>query len=123
MSRTTFLAAALGAALISMPAFAAGPDRAIILAQGGGGGGGGGSSDGSGGLSGSTPGSPGTGQLGSTPQNMQGRTQQPAQGSAVPLSPTQGRGAPEPGANAGAMQTAPGGTAVMPGDRGSQPRR
>ena len=113
MSRTTFLAAALGAALISSPVLAAGPDHAIILAQSGG----------SGGLSGSTPGSPGTGGLGSTPQNMQGRTQQPAQGSAVPLAPTQGRGAPEPGVNPGAMQTAPGGTGVMPGDRSNQPRR
>ena len=88
----------------------------IVLAQGGGGGGGT-AGGGGGGLSSGTPGSPAAGNLGSTPQTMQGRSQQPAQGAAVPLAPTGGRGAPDPSATSGAAQTAPGGTAVMPGDR------
>lgn len=84
----------------------------LLLAQGGGGGGGGGGEQ-SGGLQGSTPGSPGVGQLGSTPQNTLGLGQQPAQGAAVPLAPNQGgRAAPVPGSNV----TVPGGTGVMPGD-------
>jgi hypothetical protein len=91
----------------------------IILAQAGGGGGGGTGADstGGGGLSSGTPGSPAAGNLGSTPQEMQGRSQQPAQGAAVPLAPSGGRGGPDPSASSGATQTAPGGTAVMPGDR------
>lgn len=89
----------------------------IILAQGGGGGGTGADSTGGGGLNSGTPGSPAAGNLGSTPQEMQGRSQQPAQGSAVPLAPSSGRGSPDPSANSGARQEAPGGTAVMPGDR------
>jgi len=107
----------------------------IILAQGGGGGGGGGGGDGggggggnsesgsTGGLQGGTPGSPGVGNLGSTSQEMLGRSQQPAQGAATSNLPSQGRGAPEPGVQPGAMPTAPGGTAVMPGDRANQPQR
>src|SRR5690349_23258552 len=121
MRRTELLATALGAVLLATPAFAASggepnamPDRSgvIILAQGGAGA----DSGGTGGLSSATPGSPAAGNLGSTPQEMSGRSQQPAQGAAVPLAPSGGRGAPDPSANAGAMQTAPGGTAVMPGD-------
>ena len=95
----------------------------IILAQGGGGGGAGADSQGTGGLNSATPGSPAAGNLGSTPQQLLGRSQQPAQGSATSLAPTTGRGAPDPSALPGAMSTAPGGTAVMPGDRASQPRR
>ncbi|MBK1660055.1 hypothetical protein E2C05_21370 [Paracraurococcus ruber] len=87
------------------------------LAQSGGGGGGSSDSSQSGGLNAATPGSPAAGNLGSTPQNMQGRSLQPAQGAATTLAPTQGRGAPDPSAVPGAMETAPGGTAVMPGDR------
>lgn len=83
-----------------------------ILAQGAGGGGGD-MGSGSGGLQGSTPGSPGTGNLGSTPQSTLGLGQQPAQGSAVPLAPGQGgRAAPLPGSGA----QVPGGTGQMPGD-------
>jgi hypothetical protein len=89
----------------------------IILAQAGGGGGTGADSSGQGGVSSATPGSPAAGNLGSTPQNMQGRSEQPAQGSAVPLAPNAGRGGPDPSATPGAAQTAPGGTGVMPGDR------
>ena len=126
MRRTELLATALGAVLLATPAFAncsgdlnEASDRSgfIVLAQGGGGGGStGADSGGTGGLNSATPGSPAAGNLGSTPQSMQGRSQQPAQGAAVPLAPTSGRGAPDPSANPGAMQTAPGGTAVMPGD-------
>lgn len=116
MRRIDMLAVALGAAVIASPAFAAGPAGTeafprIILAQG--------SSDSSqtGGLNAATPGSPAAGNLGSTPQNMQGRSQQPAQGSAVPLAPgSGGRGANDPSARPGQMQTAPGGTGNMPGD-------
>jgi len=124
MRRTELLATALGAVLLATPAFAAcggdlneASDRSgfIVLAQGGGGGGGTGGGGG-GGLSSGTPGSPAAGNLGSTPQSMQGRSQQPAQGAAVPLAPSGGRGAPDPSATSGARQTAPGGTAVMPGD-------
>lgn len=89
----------------------------LILAQAGGGGGGGaggGAGEQSGGLQSSTPGSPGAGQLGSTPQSTLGLGQQPAQGAAVPLAPDQGgRAAPVPGSNV----TVPGGTGVMPGDQ------
>lgn len=85
----------------------------LILAQGTGGGGSGGAG---GGLSAGTPGSPAAGNLGSTPQEMLGRSQQPAQGAAAPLVPNQGRGAPDPSASPGRMQTAPGGTGNMPGD-------
>ena len=59
MRRTHVIAIALGAVLLAAPAFA----------QPGGGGGGGG-------LSSGTPGSPAAGNLGSTPQEMQGRSQQ-----------------------------------------------
>ncbi|MFC7475300.1 hypothetical protein ACFQS7_13100 [Dankookia sp. GCM10030260] len=130
MRRTELLAATLGTMLLATPAFAdcvgdlnEASDRSgfIVLAQGGGGGGGADSS-GQGGLSAATPGSPAAGNLGSTPQNMQGRSQQPAQGAAVPLAPSSGRGGPDPSASSGAMQTAPGGTGVMPGER-TQPRR
>ncbi|MDO9710316.1 hypothetical protein [Paracraurococcus lichenis] len=118
MSCKTLLASALGAALLATPVVvqaAAGPDDGrIILAQAGGGGG---DSGGTGGLSGGTPGSPAAGNLGSTPQEMLGRSQQPAQGAATTLAPTTGRGAPDPSALPGTMETAPGGTAVMPGDR------
>ena len=75
-----------------------------------------GTGGGGGGLSSGTPGSPAAGNLGSTPQVMQGRSLQPAQGAATSLSPSTGRGAPDPSARPGTMQTAPGGTAVMPGD-------
>ncbi|TCZ58686.1 hypothetical protein [Roseicella aquatilis] len=118
MRRTQILAAALGAALLAGPALAecdamnTAEARPIILAQGGGGTGGGGG----GGLSAGTPGSPAAGNLGSTPQQMQGRSQQPAQGAATTLVPSTGRGAPDPSAKPGTMPTAPGGTAVMPGD-------
>ncbi|MCB4822716.1 hypothetical protein [Roseicella aerolata] len=116
MRRTHMLATALGAVLLTSPAFAdcgyhsASTDRPIILAQGSGGGTGGG-------ISAGTPGSPAAGSLGSTPQEMQGRSQQPAQGSATDLAPTQGRGAPDPSATPGAMPTAPGGTAVTPSEQ------
>jgi hypothetical protein len=123
------LAVALGAAVMATPAFAAcieessaSLDQPIILAQAGGGGGGGGaggSSDSSqqgGSLNSATPGSPGSGILGSTPQEMTGRSLQPAQGAAVPLAPEQGRGAPDPSAVDRKPREAPGGTGVMPGD-------
>lgn len=125
MRRTELLATVLGAALLASPAFAApggnpteasGRSGSIILAQGSSGA----DSGGAGGLSSATPGSPAAGNLGSTPQEMQGRSQQPAQGAAVPLAPTAGRGAPDPSATSGAMPTAPGGTAVMPGDRSNR---
>ena len=136
MSQTTILASALGAVLLAAPVLNQDRDlntaqlrhsNRIILAQGGGGGGGGGGSgadsQGTGGLNNATPGSPAAGNLGSTPQQMLGRSQQPAQGAATSLVPTQGRGAPDPSALPGAVSTAPGGTAVMPGDRANQPRR
>ncbi|TDH63383.1 hypothetical protein E2C06_05965 [Dankookia rubra] len=122
MRRTELIATALGAVLLATPAFATcggnldeASDRSgfIVLAQGGSGA----DSGGTGGLTSATPGSPAAGNLGSTPQNMQGRSQQPAQGAAVPLAPSGGRGAPDPSASSGARQEAPGGTAVMPGDR------
>lgn len=121
MRRTELLATALGVVLFATPAFAtcsgdlneaSGRSGVIVLAQGGSGA----DSGGTGGLTSATPGSPAAGNLGSTPQNMQGRSQQPAQGSATTLAPTQGRGAPDPSAVPGARSTAPGGTAVMPGD-------
>jgi hypothetical protein len=84
----------------------------IILAQSG---------SGAGGLSGSTPGSPGLGAPGSTPQSTMGSPQQPAQGSAVPNMPAQGGqqgvGAPAPGAT----RPMTGGTGTAPGD--TTPRR
>jgi hypothetical protein len=134
MSQTTILASALGAVLLAAPALNQDRDlntgelrqsNRIILAQGGGSGGGGSGADsqGTGGLNNATPGSPAAGNLGSTPQQMLGRSQQPAQGAATSLVPTQGRGAPDPSALPGAVSTAPGGTAVMPGDRANQPRR
>jgi hypothetical protein len=121
MRRTELLATALGVVLLATPAFATcsgdlneASDRSgvIVLAQGGAGA----DSGGTGGLSSATPGSPAAGNLGSTPQNMQGRSQQPAQGAAAPLAPSSGRGGPDPSANPGARQEAPGGTGVMPGD-------
>ena len=134
MSQTTILASALGAVLLAAPALNQDRDLntgelrhsdRIILAQGGGGGGGGSGADsqGTGGLNNATPGSPAAGNLGSTPQQMLGRSQQPAQGAATSLVPTPGRGAPDPSALPGAVSTAPGGTAVMPGDRANQPQR
>ncbi|MDB5375426.1 MAG: hypothetical protein JWP04_4068 [Belnapia sp.] len=66
-------------------------------------------SSGSGGLSGSTPGSPGAGNPGSTPSTGMGTTTQPSQGSASPGSASPGGrsgmgspgvGAPPPGAGA-----------------------
>ena len=134
MPQTTILATALGAVLLAVPALNQDRDLdtgelrhsdRIVLAQGGGGGGGGSGADsqGTGGLNNATPGSPAAGNLGSTPQEMLGRSQQPAQGAATSLAPTQGRGAPDPSALPGAVSTAPGGTAVMPGDRANQPRR
>ena len=133
MSQTTILASALGAVLLAAPVLNQNRDLntgqlrhsdRIILAQGGGGGGGSGAdSQGTGGLNNATPGSPAAGNLGSTPQQMLGRSQQPAQGAATSLVPTQGRGAPDPSALPGAVSTAPGGTAVMPGDRANQPQR
>jgi len=126
MRRTEILATALGVVLLAAPAFAAcdhdrsaALGRNIVLAQAGGGGGGSSASSQQGGsLNSATPGSPGSGILGSTPQEMQGRSQQPAQGAAVPLAPgsSSGRGASDPSTNSGRMQTAPGGTGVMPGD-------
>ncbi|MDO9710315.1 hypothetical protein [Paracraurococcus lichenis] len=111
MRRIPMLVAALGVALAAGPAFAQG----------------GGSSDSSatGGLNAATPGSPAAGNLGSTPQEMKGRSEQPAQGAAVPLAPgsSSGRGANDPSAMPGARQTAPGGTAVMPGDSATGTRR
>jgi hypothetical protein len=124
MRRIHMLATALGAVLLTSPAFAdcgyhsASADRPIVLAQGGGGG----ESSGGGGLSAGTPGSPAAGNLGSTPQEMQGRSQQPAQGAATNLAPTQGRGAPDPSARPGTMQTAPGGTAVTPSEQRREQR-
>ncbi|TCZ58685.1 hypothetical protein [Roseicella aquatilis] len=85
----------------------------LLLAQGTGGGASGGAG---GGLSSATPGSPAAGNLGSTPQELGGRSMQPAQGAATTLVPSTGRGAPDTSARPGTMQTAPGGTAVMPGD-------
>jgi hypothetical protein len=130
MPQTTILATALGAVLLATPVLNQNRDvntgelrhsNRIILAQGGGGGGGSGAdSQGTGGLNNATPGSPAAGNLGSTPQVMLGRSQQPAQGAAEPLAPTQGRGAPDPSALPGTVSTAPGGTAVMPGDRANQ---
>ena len=131
MRRTELLATALGLVLFATPAFATcsgdlneASDRSgvIILAQAGGGGGSGADSSGTGGLSSATPGSPAAGNLGSTPQEMLGRSQQPAQGAAVPLAPSNGRGGPDPSATDSHRRTAPGGTAVMPGDT-TQPRR
>ena len=127
MPQTSILATALGAVLLAAPALNQNRDvntgelrhsDRIILAQGGGGSGA--DSQGTGGLNNATPGSPAAGNLGSTPQVMLGRSQQPAQGAALPLVPTQGRGAPDPSALPGAVSTAPGGTAVMPGDRANQ---
>ena len=133
MSQTSILATALGAVLLAAPALNQDRDLnngelrhsdRIILAQGGGGGGGSGAdSQGTGGLNNATPGSPAAGNLGSTPQQMLGRSQQPAQGAATSLVPTQERGAPDPSALPGAVSTAPGGTAVMPNDRANQPQR
>ena len=134
MPQTSILATALGAVLLTVPVLNQNRDvntvelrhsDRIILAQGGGGGGGGSGADsqGTGGLNNATPGSPAAGNLGSTPQMMLGRSQQPAQGAATSLVPTQGRGAPDPSALPGAVSTAPGGTAVMPGDRANQPQR
>jgi hypothetical protein len=130
MPQTTILATALGAVLLATPVLNQNRDvntgelrhsNRIILAQGSGGGGGSGAdSQGTGGLNNATPGSPAAGNLGSTPQVMLGRSQQPAQGAAAPLAPTQGRGAPDPSALPGTASTAPGGTAVMPGDRANQ---
>ena len=131
MPQTSILATALGAVLLAAPVLNQNRDvntgelrhsDRIILAQGGGGGGGGSGADsqGTGGLNNATPGSPAAGNLGSTPQVMLGRSQQPAQGAAAPLVPTQGRGAPDPSALPGTVSTAPGGTAVMPGDRANQ---
>jgi hypothetical protein len=123
MRRIELLATALGAVLLTTPAFAAcngdttaSMDRPIVLAQGGGGGGGL-SGGGGGGLSSGTPGSPAAGNLGSTPQEMLGRSQQPAQGAATDLQPTQGRGAADPSAKPTAPDTAPGGTAVTPSEQ------
>ena len=133
MPQTSILATALGAVLLTVPVLNQNRDvntgelrhsDRIILAQGGGGGGGSGAdSQGTGGLNNATPGSPAAGNLGSTPQEMLGRSQQPAQGAATSLVPTQGRGAPDPSVLPGTVSTAPGGTAVMPGDRANQPRR
>ena len=130
MPQTPILVTALGAVLLAAPVLNQNRDvntgelrhsDRIILAQGGGGGGGSGAdSQGTGGLNNATPGSPAVGNLGSTPQVMLGRSQQPAQGAALPLVPTQGRGAPDPSALPGTVSTAPGGTAVMPGDRANQ---
>jgi hypothetical protein len=131
MPQTSILATALSAVLLAAPVLNQNRDvntgelrhsDRIILAQGGGGGGGGSGADsqGTGGLNNATPGSPAAGNLGSTPQVMLGRSQQPAQGAALPLAPTQGRGAPDPSALPGTVSTAPGGTAVMPGDRANQ---
>ena len=117
--RIDCLAAALGAVLLAKPALVRAQEAGrgpIILVQGGTG------ADSGGGVSSGAPGSPGAGNLGSTPQVMQGRSQRPAQGAAVPLAPSSGRGGPDPSATPGAMPEAPGGTGVMPGDR-KQPRR
>ena len=127
MPQTSILVTALGAVLLAAPVLNQNRDvntgelrhsDRIILAQGGGGSGA--DSQGTGGLNNATPGSPAAGNLGSTPQVVLGRSQQPAQGAALPLVPTQGRGAPDPSALPGTASTAPGGTAVMPGDRANQ---
>jgi hypothetical protein len=128
--QTSILATALGAVLLAAPTLNQGRDLntgelrhsdRIILAQGGGGSGA--DSQSTGGLNNATPGSPAVGNLGSTPQEILGRSQQPAQGAATSLVLAQGRGAPDPSALPGATSTTPGGTAVMPGDLTSQPRR
>lgn len=88
----------------------------IILAQGGGG---------SGGLSGSTPGSPGTGTPGSTPRQMPGTAVQPPQTSAVPGagSSTTGPGAPAPGSLTPAPGTTDAGPRTTTGSGGANPPR
>jgi hypothetical protein len=128
MRQVPVLIAALGAVLLAAPVLAQAGDMnggyhrrsgGITLAQGGAGA----DSQGAGGLNSATPGSPAAGSLGSTPQELLGRGQQPAQGAATSLLPSQGRGAPDPGADPGSRLTAPGGTGVMPGDQTNQPRR
>jgi hypothetical protein len=128
MRQIPAFATALGAVLLVAPVLAQASDTDvsdprrsgwITLAQGGAGA----DSQGAGGLNSATPGSPAAGNLGSTPQELLGRSQQPAQGAATSLVPSPGRGAPDPSANPGNTSTAPGGTGVMPGDRASQPRR
>ena len=77
---------------------------------------------GSGGVSGSTPGSPGVGNPGSTPSTGMGTTTQPPQGSASPGSnmgsgssgvgaPPPGSGTPQQGSGRGGL----GGTTIQPG--------
>ena len=128
MRQIPILASAMGAVLLVAPVLAQASDvnasdqrRSgwITLAQGGAGA----DSQGAGGLNSATPGSPAAGNLGSTPQELLGRGQQPAQGAATSLLPSQGRGAPDPTADPGSRSTAPGGTGVMPGDQTNQPRR
>jgi hypothetical protein len=89
----------------------------IILAQSGGGG--------SGGLSGSTPGSPGTGTPGSTPSQMPGTAVQPPQTSALPGagSSTTGPGAPAPGTLTPAPGSTDAGSRTTTGSGGANPPR
>ena len=128
MRQIPMLATALGTMLLAAPVLAQSDGTSaadqrrsgwITLAQGGAGA----DSQGAGGLNSATPGSPAAGNLGSTPQELLGRGQQPAQGAATSLLPSQGRGAPDPSADPGSRSTAPGGTGVMPGDQSGQPRR
>lgn len=90
----------------------------MILAQGGGGGGGG-AGEGSGGLQGSTPGSPGAGMQGSTPAVRQETPLQPGQTSAVPGANVPGGAGSALGAGAqGAPPPGSGGIGVGTDQRG-----
>jgi hypothetical protein len=85
---------------------------AIIRVQAGGGGGGG--EEGSGGLPGSTPGSPGVGSAGSTPGPTRGSPQQPAMRPAQPGVATNQEGAPPPGSLTPTPGMTGSGTAMPP---------
>lgn len=89
-------------------------DAPIVLAQGGGGGSG---STQSGGLGDSSPGSPGAGQIGSTPSVLPGTAVQPGQGTASPGMHNREVGAPLPGTSPNDPVNQRGNTGVSPGSR------